>query len=199
MDKYRTISKPSEPVVYKNRKSKFYGFAFPISDVTEVPPILNTLHQRYDKANHVCYAWKLGVDRIEYRTNDDGEPNNSAGKPIYGQIQAFELTNVLVAVVRYFGGTKLGMGGLISAYRTVAEMALSQADRIEKYVEHYFDIQFEYQLMSAVMRVIRKWNITIHAQAMEENCAMKLSLRKSKSTGALKELQDIYGLQIKMN
>lgn len=197
MDSYRTVAKPSEPVVYKDRKSKFFGFVFPISHASEVKPILDALRRQYEKANHVCYAWQLGTGDVQYRVNDDGEPNNSAGKPIYGQIQAFEVTNVLVVVVRYFGGTKLGVGGLIGAYKNTAQLALEHAGIIEKKIEYFFELQFEYATLSAVMRMIKKWDMTIHGQSMDIRCTMKLSLRKSKHREALRELEGIYGLKIK--
>jgi uncharacterized YigZ family protein len=131
-DTYKTIEKPSEEILFKEKKSKFYGYAFPIATEDEVKPILEALKKKHHTANHVCYAWQLGVKNQSYRANDDGEPNNSAGMPIYGQILSFEVTDVLVAVTRIFGGTKLGIGGLISAYKTGAQMALENAKIIEK-------------------------------------------------------------------
>lgn len=128
-DTYKTIDLPTEEVLFKEKHSKFFGYVFPIRTEEEVKPILDAIKKQHHSARHWCYAWQLGVEnQIQYRANDDGEPNNSAGMPIYGQIQSFEITNVLVIVVRYFGGIKLGVGGLISAYKNTAQMALEQAD-----------------------------------------------------------------------
>ena len=121
---FRTIEKPSEAALYKEKRSKFFGHAFPLTMEDQVKPHLEELRKNYPKANHICYAWRIGVDGEHYRTYDDGEPRNTAGAPILGQLNAFSLTNALVAVVRIFGGTKLGKGGLITAYRSTAKMAL---------------------------------------------------------------------------
>ncbi|MGB3149973.1 MAG: YigZ family protein, partial [Maribacter sp.] len=134
-DTYHTIKRPCEVVLLKEKKSKFYGYAFPIESETQVKPVLEVLQKKYPTANHVCYAWQIGVENLKYRANDDGEPNNSAGMPIYGQIQSFELTNVLVAVVRIFGGTKLGVGGLISSYKAVAKLTLEKTCIVERVLE----------------------------------------------------------------
>ena len=130
-DTFKTILKPSEAVLYKDKKSKFFGYIFPLQNESEVKPIIEVLKKKHHTANHACYAWQLGTEKITYRANDDGEPNNSAGMPIYGQIQAFDVTNVLVVVVRIFGGTKLGVGGLIQAYKTSAQLTIESANIIE--------------------------------------------------------------------
>ena len=116
-DTYKTIEKPSEETLFKDRNSKFFGYAFPVLNEDDVKNALESLKKKHHSARHFCYAWQLGVETISYRANDDGEPNNSAGMPIYGQIQAFGVTNILIVSVRYFGGTKLGVGGLINAYK----------------------------------------------------------------------------------
>ena len=144
--KYKSDT-PGEGVLFKERKSKFYGYTFPIESEDAVKPILEELRKRHPSANHVCYAWQLGVTDIRYRANDDGEPNNSAGMPIYGQIQSFDVTNVLVAVVRIFGGTKLGVGGLISAYKETAKMALENSMITEKVLTQQITLVFEYSEM----------------------------------------------------
>jgi len=141
-DAYKTISSASQEQLFKNRKSKFYSFAFPIRNEAEVKPIIDELRKKYPSANHVCYAWQLGVVNVKYRVNDDGEPNNSAGMPIYGQIKFFEVTNILVVVLRIYGGTKLGVGGLISAYRTSAQMALEASKIVEKTLKQEFLLSF---------------------------------------------------------
>ncbi|MEX0363565.1 MAG: YigZ family protein, partial [Allomuricauda sp.] len=167
VDSYRTLENPTPEILYKDRKSKFFGYAFPISTEEEVKPIVEALRKKYPTANHVCYAWQLGTSQVAYRANDDGEPNNSAGMPIYGQIQSFGVTNVLVAIVRIFGGTKLGVGGLIQAYRTAAQMTLENATIIEKIVKQHFQLRFDYPQMDVVMRTIKQRNLEIISQKME--------------------------------
>ena len=180
-DTYRTLSKPSEEILFKEKKSKFYGYAFNIQKEDEVKPIIEALKKKHHTAGHVCYAWQLGTEVKRYRANDDGEPNNSAGKPIYGQIQAFKVTNVLVAVARIFGGTKLGVGGLIAAYRTGAQMALETSEIIEKRIEDTFQLSFGYPEMDKVMRIIKQRQCEIISQQMEMDCKFIVSVRKSES------------------
>src|SRR3990167_1974495 len=134
-DTYNTIAHPSEEILYKEKNSKFFGYAFPIQSEEEVKPIIDVLRKQHPHAVHYCYAYQIGSDTITYRANDDGEPSNTAGMPIYGQIQSFAVTNILIVVVRIFGGIKLGVGGLISAYRTTAQMVLETCDIIEKTVD----------------------------------------------------------------
>lgn len=194
-DVYHTILEPSDEILHKDRKSKFYGYAFPISSVNDVKPIIESLRKKYPTANHVCYAWQLGETVFTYRANDDGEPNNSAGMPIYGQIQSFGVTNVLVVVVRIFGGTKLGVGGLIQAYRTAAQMALENATIVERTIESKFQLRFRYSEMDKVMRAIKQKNITIVAQKMELQCELLISVRKSEAVVVkqlLDEMQNVY-------
>lgn len=191
---YRTLAEATEPVLHKDKKSKFYGYAYPIRSEEEVKPLIEELRKKYHTANHVCYAWQLGVEQIRYRANDDGEPNNSAGMPIYGQIQSMELTNVLVAVPRIFGGTKLGVGGLISAYKTTAQLALESATIIEKTLQDRFAISFEYVEMDRVMRFIKQHNLELISQKMEMSCSLIISVDRGASPqiGALlKEMHNI--------
>ncbi|MBS9463115.1 YigZ family protein [Flagellimonas sp. 389] len=178
-DIFKTIAEPSDEILFKDRKSKFYGYAFPITSEDEVKPIIEKLRKKHHTANHVCYAWQLGEKVYNYRANDDGEPNNSAGMPIYGQIQAFEITNVLVAVARIFGGTKLGVGGLIQAYRTAAQIALENASIVENTIASFFKLHFEYPIMDKVMRIIKQKGITIVSQKMELTCILTISVRES--------------------
>ncbi|MEJ1222171.1 IMPACT family protein [Sediminicola sp. 1XM1-17] len=177
-DTYKTILKPSEEILFKERKSKFFGNAYPIRDEEDVKPLIEALRKKHPTANHVCYAWQLGVEEPHYRANDDGEPNNSAGMPIYGQIQSFGVTNVLVAVTRIFGGTKLGVGGLITAYRSGAQMALEAAQIIEKTLRKEFILKFDYDQMDKVMRTIKQHQLEIVSQEMELSCTMVISARK---------------------
>ena len=177
-DSYKTLASPSEEVLYKEKNSKFFGYAFPVTTEDNIKEILDDLRKQHFSARHWCYAFQLGTDKIQYRANDDGEPNNSAGMPIYGQIQSFEVTNVLVVVVRYFGGVKLGVGGLISAYRTAAQMALEASDIIEKTIDIHYLIRFDYKNMNKVMRVIKEKNLDIVAQKMEMSCEIEIATRK---------------------
>ena len=183
-DTYKTLAGPSEEALYKEKNSKFFGYAFPITGEDEVKAILEDIKKRHHSARHWCYAFQLGADKIYYRANDDGEPNNTAGMPIYGQIQSFGVTNVLVVVVRYFGGVKLGVGGLISAYRTGAQMALEASDIIEKTIDVYYVLKFGYQDMNKVMRVIKEKNLDIVSQKMEMDCEIVESTRKKKCPGS---------------
>ncbi|MEO9893081.1 YigZ family protein [Aurantibacter sp.] len=175
---YKTLLKSSIEVLYKDKKSKFYGYAFPIQIEDDVKPIIAELKNKHQSANHICYAWQLGIKDIRYRANDDGEPNNSAGLPIYGQIQSFEVTNVLVAVARIFGGTKLGVGGLISAYRETAKLALQKSNIIEKKIQSHYKIEFEYSDINPVMGLIKKLQMDIISQKMEIRCEIKVSFEK---------------------
>lgn len=180
-DVYKTVEQPSPEVLYKDKKSKFFASVYPIASEDDVKPIVETLRKKYHTANHVCYAWQLGTDNPTYRANDDGEPNNSAGMPIYGQIQAFDVTNVLVTVTRIFGGTKLGVGGLIQAYRTAAQMALENATIVEKTIKAHFQLKFGYADMDKVMRAIKQHNLEIDYQKMEMNCELMVSVRLSEA------------------
>ncbi|MBO0593891.1 YigZ family protein [Cellulophaga sp. E16_2] len=193
-DTYKTLSKPSEEILFKEKKSKFFGYAFPIQSEDEVKPLLEEIKKKHHTAGHVCYAWQLGIKTLNYRANDDGEPNNSAGMPIYGQIQSFEVTNVLVAVARIFGGTKLGVGGLISAYRTGAQMALESSTIIKKIIQVEFELFFEYADMDKVMRIIKQEQLSIVSQKMELDCTIVISVRKNdeeKINGIFSELHTI--------
>lgn len=177
-DSYKTIENPSEEILYKEKNSKFYGYAFPVTNEEEVKEHILQLKKQHHTARHWCYAFQIGTEDIYYRTNDDGEPNNSAGAPIYGQIQSFNVTNTLIVVVRYFGGVKLGVGGLISAYKTAAQMALENATIIEKTINIHFVITFDYKNMNKVMRVIKEHQLAIISQKMEINCQIKIATRK---------------------
>lgn len=195
-DTYKTLKKPSEEILFKEKKSKFFGYAFPIHTEDEVKPIIENLKKKHNTANHVCYAWQLGTKTIAYRANDDGEPNNSAGMPIYGQIQSFEVTNVLVAVVRIFGGTKLGVGGLISAYKTGAQLALENAEIIEKTIQIHFLLAFEYADMDKVTRIIKQENLDIITQEMALNCKITIAVRENDAEKIQTIFEAFYGVEI---
>lgn len=198
MDTYRTISKPSDPVLYKERKSKFYGYCFPVSDEDKVKEYIEQLKKEYPNANHVCYAWQMGIENQSYRANDDGEPNNSAGMPIYGQLQSFDVTNTLVAVVRIFGGTKLGVGGLISAYKETAKLALENATIVKKILQQKLSVSFEYSEMDIVMRLVKKHQLDIISQELHLKCKMVLSIPKSEFKKTFKLLKAHHKLDIKL-
>lgn len=187
-DTYKTIANPSEEVLFKEKSSKFFGYTFPVSSQEEIKMHLEHLKKQHFGAVHFCYAYQIGTEKIEFRANDDGEPSNSAGMPIYGQIQSFELTNILIVVVRFFGGTKLGVGGLISAYKTTAQMALEAASIIEKTIDVRFKITFDYKNINKVMRIIKEKKIHVISQKMEMNCEIEISKRKSK----VGEISDIF-------
>ena len=155
-DTYKTIANPSDEFLFKEKNSKFFGYAYPVSSQEEIKMHLEHLKKQHFGAVHFCYAYQIGTEKIEFRANDDGEPSNSAGIPIYGQIQSFELTNILIVVVRFFGGTKLGVGGLISAYKTTAQMALEASSIIEKTIDVGFKITFDYKNINKVMRIIKE-------------------------------------------
>lgn len=180
-DTYKTIAAASEEVLYKEKNSKFFGYAFPVTTEEEIKEILERLRKEHFSARHWCYAYQIGTEKIQYRANDDGEPNNSAGMPIYGQIQSFEVTNVLVVVVRYFGGVKLGVGGLISAYKIAAQMALENSEIVERTIDKHFIISFGYANMNKVMRIIKEKNLQIISQKMEMDCEIEISIRKKMS------------------
>jgi uncharacterized YigZ family protein len=195
-DTYKTIITPTEGI-YKEKGSKFLSFAIPVSSADEVKEIVKNYRKEYYDSRHVCYAYMLGADRKEFRANDDGEPSGTAGRPILGQINSRELTNILVIVVRYFGGILLGTGGLVVAYKEATTDALDQAEVIEKTVDESISIIFDYVLMNEVMRIIKDTNAQISSQNFEDQCAMQLSIRKQDAGLLSAKLAKIYGLQIK--
>jgi uncharacterized YigZ family protein len=177
-DTYKTIALPSEESLLKEKSSKFFGYAYPIETEEEVKPIIEVLKKQHPHAVHFCYAYQIGAETIQYRANDDGEPSNTAGAPIYGQIQSFGLTNILVVVVRIYGGIKLGVGGLISAYKTSAQITLESCEIIEKTIDIPFQISFDYKNMNKVMRVIKEKKLDIVSQKMEINEETNLPIGK---------------------
>ncbi|WP_395045582.1 IMPACT family protein [Flavobacterium sp.] len=197
-DTYKTIISPSEEVLFKEKNSKFFATAFPVTTEEEVKNNLEILRKKHFGAGHFCYAFQLGSDKIQFRANDDGEPSNSAGAPIYGQIQSFALTNILVVVVRFFGGTKLGVGGLISAYKTAAQMALETAEIIEKTINIHYIISFDYKNMNKVMRVIKEKNLNIISQIMEENCQIEIATRKKNAEVVFDIFNSLFEVEIKL-
>lgn len=197
-DTYKTIAAPSEEILFKEKNSKFFGYAFPIQSESEVKQLIDPLRKKHFNAVHFCYAFQIGTDKLSFRANDDGEPSNSAGAPIYGQIQSHGLTNLLVVVVRFFGGTKLGVGGLISAYRTAAQMTLEAAEIVEKTIDKHFQILFEYKDMNKVMRIIKEKNLNIVSQQMDEKCCIEISVRKKNARQAFEIFEQTFGVEIKI-
>ena len=163
----------------------------------DVKDCLEELKKKHHSARHFCYAYQIGVEDVKYRANDDGEPNNSAGLPIYGQIQSFEVTNILIVSVRYFGGTKLGVGGLISAYKTSAQFTLEASEIIEKTINVNFQLNFEYDLMNAVQRIIKDKNLEIIHQKLELACEYVISIRKKEAQTIFDIFDNLYKLDIK--
>jgi len=197
-DTYRTLDFPSDEILFKEKNSKFFGYAFPISSEDEAKTILESLRKQHSSAGHCCYAFQIGTDKIQFRANDDGEPSNSAGMPIYGQIQSFDVTNLLVAVVRYFGGVKLGVGGLISAYKISAQMALEASEIVEKTIDIHFIIKFDYKNMNKVMRVIKEKNLDIVSQKMEMSCEIEIRTRKKNAEMIFDIFSNLYEIDIKL-
>ena len=184
IDIYKTIKDKSEGT-YTELRSKFLAFAHPVSTVEEAMALVEQYQKKYYDARHVCWAYMIGADRETFRSNDNGEPSGTAGKPILGQINSNELTDIIILVVRYFGGVKLGTSGLIVAYRTAAAEAISAATIEERQVEATYDFSFEYPLMTAVMKVVRDMNARILEQSYDMDCRMSVSIRK----GLLDELK----------
>jgi uncharacterized YigZ family protein len=196
-DAYKTIEKPSEETLFKDRNSKFFGYAFPVLNEDDVKESIETLKKKHHSARHFCYAWQFGTETIRFRANDDGEPNNSAGMPIYGQIQAFEVTNILIVAVRYFGGTKLGVGGLINAYRNSAQLALEASEIVEKTIDIHFQLQFSYDLMNKVIRIVKEKQLNITSQKLELDCQYIISVRKSEADSIFQIFTNLYKVEIK--
>ena len=196
-DTFKTIASPSTEILFKEKNSKFFGYAFPVTSEDEIKSILNNLRKQHFGAGHFCYAFQLGTDTVYFRANDDGEPSNSAGMPIYGQIQSFGLTNVLVVVVRFFGGVKLGVGGLISTYKTAAQMALEESVILEKTIDVHFQISFDYKNMNKVMRIIKEKNLEIISQQMKESCQIIIATRKKNAEIIFDIFFNLFEIEIK--
>ena len=198
-DVYKTIEAPSKETLFKEKGSKFFGYAFPVASEDAVKETLEILRKKHHTARHFCYAYQLGIEKIRFRANDDGEPNNSAGMPIYGQIQAFEVTNILIVSVRYFGGTKLGVGGLMSAYKLAAQMALEASDILEKTINITYTLTFNYDLMNSVMRIIKERNIDIVDQKLEMDCQYTIAVRKNDAETIFTIFDTLYKVAIKVS
>jgi len=197
-DTYRTIDKPCEGI-FRDRGSKFVAFAFPVISDADLKNILADLKSEHPKDNHHCWAMRLGIDRSVFRINDDGEPSGTAGRPILNTLLSKDLTNLMVVVVRYFGGTLLGVPGLINAYKSATEAALKQAVIIEKTVNDVYTIEFDYLLMNDVMRIITDDNLTIINQNFDNSCNIQVSIRKTQVNITLSKLNKLDAVQVKYN
>jgi uncharacterized YigZ family protein len=196
---YRTIETASEGL-FKEKSSKFLAFAFPVSDEIEIKEKLVALQKKYYNARHHCYAWVLGADKSRSRAFDDGEPNHSAGDPILGQIRSKDLTDVLVVVVRYFGGVKLGVGGLVTAYKTATEDALNKAVIIEKQVMKSFTLKYPYVSTPEVMRLVKDFDVVIVGQAFVDDCTLQGEVTLAKYDQLLEKIKllSVTGTEVEL-
>ena len=197
-DVYQTIEKESQGV-FKAKGSKFYSFAYPVNSENEIKEILARLRKEHHSARHHCYAWRLGTEEITFRANDDGEPSSTAGKPILGQLLSNELTNILVVVVRYFGGTLLGTSGLINAYRSAASDVLKNAEITQKTVFREIILDFTYNELAEVMNKVKNENLTVKYSRFEESCKLAILVRKSELDKITNSFNQIYGVKMKIS
>jgi uncharacterized YigZ family protein len=197
-DTYTTIAQPTEGI-FRDRGSKFLAFVYPVNSDSEIKPIVAHLKAEHPKANHHCWAIRLGIDRSVFRVNDDGEPSGTAGRPILNTLLSKNITNVLVVVVRYFGGTLLGVPGLINAYKAATEAALSEAQVIEKTVNDIYTITFDYLQMNDVMRIIKDEQLQIIEQRSELNCDIRFSVRKTQVEQVMSKLNKVSGVKVVYN
>jgi len=194
-DKYNTIDSSSEGI-YKEKGSKFIAYAYPVYSEDEIKEHIASLKKKYYDARHHCFAWQLGTTGEKYRANDDGEPSGTAGKPILGQIRSFELTNILIVIIRYFGGTKLGTSGLIRAYKEASIDAIKNASIIEKTVNDFYRVEFDYGVMNDIMRIMKEENPNIHKQDFNLRCAIDWSCRQSHTESIINKLKKIESVNI---
>lgn len=197
-DTFRTIISPISEVIFKDKSSKFLGYALPVTSQEQIKEHLEIIKKEHFSARHWCYAWQLGKRGEHHRANDDGEPSGTAGLPIYGQIQSLELTNILVVVVRYFGGIKLGVGGLINAYKTTAQLTLQEAEIQEFTINTIFEIQFDYKHMNKVMRVIKERNLSVIDQKLTTDCRIYVEVRQSEVPRFEAILSQLYEISFKI-
>lgn len=196
MDVYFTIEK-SATAEFKDRGSKFLAYAWPVKSVEQVKECLQEVKKEHPKATHHCFAYRLGTDGLQFRASDDGEPSGTAGKPILGQIDSKGLTDTLVVVVRYFGGTLLGAPGLINAYKMSASMVLQVIPAVQKNVEAKYHLTFDYTILNDIMIIVKQQNCTVYAQELQLFCSMDIGIPKAVEELALLKLKDIHGLEIK--
>lgn len=193
---FKTINQPIEYVSFKEKGSKFIGYAYPVSDEDEVKLVLSELWEKYPDATHICYAYRMGLNGENYRANDDGEPSGSAGLPIYNQIVSKEITNVLAASVRFYGGTKLGVSGLVKAYKLSAQMVLEEADIVEKHLTEKIQFEFSYEDQGSVMRNIDKSNVEVLKTDFGTNCTLVVKVRKDQKEKFISLFEPLYQVKI---
>jgi uncharacterized YigZ family protein len=194
-DTYKTIESPAEGL-FKDKGSKFIAYAFPVTTEEEIKDIINSIKKEHHAARHHCYAWRLGYEKLLLRANDDGEPSSTAGKPILGQIQAANLTDILIVVVRYFGGTLLGVSGLINAYKTAAAEVINQSKIVERLVEKRITVEFGYEVMNDVMKIFKDEKLPQLDPAFDLNCSIGTSIRLSEFERIANQLVKIEGVRI---
>lgn len=197
-DSYTTIAGPTEGI-FRDRGSKFLAFAYPVSSDSEIKPIVAHLKAEHPKANHHCWALRLGIDRSVFKVNDDGEPSGTAGRPILNTLLSKNITNVLVVVVRYFGGTLLGVPGLINAYKLATEAALGEAQLVDKTVNDIYTLTFDYLQMNDVMRIIKEEQLQVMEQRSELNCQIRFSVRKMQVEQVMDKLNKVKGVKVEYN
>ena len=190
-DSYKTLSTTVSEGFYSEKRSKFYAFAHHVETADEVKTLVDGYRRRFYDARHVCYAYMLGAQRTDFRANDDGEPSSTAGKPILGQINSNELTNILILVIRYYGGVNLGTGGLIVAYKTAAADAIAHCQVEERMVEEIVTYSFAYPLMNDVMRIVKEMNPRVLSQTYDNTCEIRLSIRKSEAEQLRKRFEKL--------
>lgn len=198
MNSYFTIKEVTSGE-YKEKGSKFLSYAFPVESEEDIKSCQEQLRKKYHDARHHCFAWVLGMDDQSWRANDDGEPSHSAGDPILGQIRSFELTNTLIVVVRYFGGTKLGVGGLINAYKTASMLALEKATKHQIYETAMISFEFTYQELSIVERLIGDFKIEVKDREYQEDCKVVGFLRKEQLDSFNRSIIDLYSIKIRID
>ena len=192
---YRTIDIKSDYLL-KEKKSKFYGYAFPVSSIKKIKFHIESLQRKHHSARHFCYAYEIGIEDTVFRVNDDGEPRNSAGMPIYGQIQSFNITNILIVVVRYFGGTKLGVGGLVSAYKECAKATLEANKIITREITIPIQLKFNYLQMNNVMKIIKEYSLEIINQEMHTNCVLDIITTKTNNEAVCYQLNRYSEIEV---
>jgi uncharacterized YigZ family protein len=196
-DSFKTILKPSSGF-YKDKGSKFHAFAFPVKQETDIRPLMESLKKEHHNARHHCYAYAIGYNREVFRQYDDGEPSGTAGKPIFGQLLSYDVTNVLIVVVRYFGGVKLGVRGLIDAYKNAASDALANADIIKQLIKDYYELRFEYDQMSKVMYLIKEFGLDQVETELTGSCRMVVAVRQQDSDKVKNKFEELYPLKINL-
>lgn len=194
-DTYRTISEPAEGI-HKDRGSKFLGYAFPVRTENEAKDLIASLRAEHSKAQHFCWALRLSPDRSVFRLNDDGEPSGTAGRPILNSLLSADLTNILIVVVRYFGGTLLGVPGLINAYKSAAQEAIGTSQIIEKTINDTYRLKFDYLRMNEIMKIVKDENLEIDNQLFDNDCSMELSVRKSQLNQVINKLEKVDGVML---